>query len=106
MKTKKPNDMRNLERACRNNKISCSHKMTLFHAKEGQQNCEKDKDAIGANTPHLREVHLLERHTIAIKKKQFGKARVVEKMMAKERRRRQYGRMRSGVGKPKAQLAA
>ena len=29
-RTKKPKDMRNLERACQNNKISCPHKMTLF----------------------------------------------------------------------------
>ena len=29
-RTKKPKDMRNLERACQNNKISRPHNMTLF----------------------------------------------------------------------------
>ena len=81
-------------------------KRTIDQAKEGQREFEKEKDAIRSNAPHLREGNLLEHRANAIKKKQFGRARIIEKMMAEEHSRRQYGRMRHGVEKPKAQPVA
>ena len=87
--TNKPKDISNLERAYRNKNINCTYKMTVSQAKEGQRECKKVKGTIKPNPPHLREGHLIERHVRAIKKKQFGKAKIIKKMMVKEHTRQQ-----------------
>ena len=95
-------DTRNLEQACRNNCIGCPHKMSVQQTVQGQHECAREVEAIWSRAPHIREEYLTESHRIALSKKKVSKARSIERVIAKERDRSQYRRLRCGVGKPRA----
>ena len=95
-------DTRNLERACRNNDIECPHKMGVQQAAQGQRECTREMEAIRSQAPYLREEYSAKSYRMAPSRKKTVKARSIERIIAKERDRGQYRRMRCGVGKPRA----
>ena len=95
-------DTRNLERACGNNDIGRPHKMSAQQAVQGQCECAREMEDICLQAPHLREEYLAESHRMALSKKKIAKARLIERIIAKERDRGQYRIMKCREGKPRA----
>ena len=67
--------------------------MSVQQAVQGQRECAGEIEA------------MTEFHRMALSKKMMSKARSIERIIAKEKDRGQYRRMKCGVGKPRANPA-